>query len=143
VEGAENAKLGDGPGPPSRKTSQEPRGLIISWPFISWTPTFLSTSCAKLIEQRGIDFALAEDFIQTLKTAGASEAFLNALRAAKPPEPASANKPINQAGRRRAAFQALRPVDENESGRTLRRIPRIDERGTDALEVARIPGNYG
>ena len=37
-------------------------------------------SGAKLIEQRGIDFAPAEDFIQTLKAAGASEAFLNALR---------------------------------------------------------------
>ena len=50
----------------------------------------------KLIEQRGIDFAPAEDFLQSLKAAGASEAFLNALRAAKPPEPASAKKPINQ-----------------------------------------------
>jgi hypothetical protein len=47
-------------------------------------------SGAKLIEQRGIDFALAEDFLQTLKAAGASEAFLKALRAAKHPEPASA-----------------------------------------------------
>jgi hypothetical protein len=45
-------------------------------------------SGAKLIEQRGIDFAPAEDFLQTLKAAGASEAFLEALRAAKPPEPA-------------------------------------------------------
>ena len=53
-------------------------------------------SGAKLIEQRGIDFAPAEDFIQTLKAAGASEAFLNALRAAKPPEPASAKRPLNQ-----------------------------------------------
>jgi len=53
-------------------------------------------SGAKLIEQRGIDFALAEDFLQTLKAAGASEAFLKALRAAKPPEPASAKKPLNQ-----------------------------------------------
>ena len=53
-------------------------------------------SGAKLIEQRGIDFAPSEDFYQTLKAAGASEAFLNALRAAKPPEPASAKKPINQ-----------------------------------------------
>ena len=49
-------------------------------------------SGAKLIEQRGIDFAPAEDFLQTLKAAGASEAFINALRAAKPPEPASAKK---------------------------------------------------
>jgi tetratricopeptide (TPR) repeat protein len=50
----------------------------------------------KLIEQRGIDFAPAEGFMQSLKAAGASEAFLNALRAAKPPEPASAKKPLNQ-----------------------------------------------
>jgi hypothetical protein len=53
-------------------------------------------SGAKLIEQRGIDFAPAEDFLQSLKAAGASEAFLKALRAAKPPEPASAKKPLNQ-----------------------------------------------
>ena len=51
---------------------------------------FGDESGAKLIEQRGIDFAPSEDFIQTLKAAGASEAFLNALRAANPPEPASA-----------------------------------------------------
>ena len=51
---------------------------------------------AKAIEQRGIDFAPTEDFIQSLKAAGASEAFLAALRAAKHPEPASAKKPINQ-----------------------------------------------
>ncbi len=53
-------------------------------------------SGAKLIEQRGIDFEPAEDFIQSLKAAGASEAFLNALRAAKPPEPANAKKPLDQ-----------------------------------------------
>ena len=58
---------------------------------------FGDDSGAKLIEQRGIDFAPSEDFIQTLKAAGASEAFLNALRAAQPPEPASARKPLNQA----------------------------------------------
>src|ERR1017187_8366501 len=57
---------------------------------------FGDESGAKLIEQRGIDFAPAEDFLQSLKAAGASEAFLKALRAAKPPEPASAKKPINQ-----------------------------------------------
>src|SRR5208283_2176096 len=57
---------------------------------------FGDESGAKLIEQRGIDFAPAEDFIQTLKAAGASEAFLAALRAAKPPEPATAKKPLNQ-----------------------------------------------
>jgi hypothetical protein len=53
-------------------------------------------SGAKLIEQRGIDFAPAEDFMQSLKAAGASEAFMKALRAAKPPEAASAKKPLNQ-----------------------------------------------
>jgi hypothetical protein len=53
-------------------------------------------SGAKLIEQRGIDFVPAEDFLQSLKAAGASEAFLEALRAAKPPEPVSAKKPLNQ-----------------------------------------------
>jgi len=50
---------------------------------------------AKAIEQRGIDFTPAEDFLQTLKAAGASEAFLKALRAARPPEPAG----LSQDGR--------------------------------------------
>jgi hypothetical protein len=57
---------------------------------------FGDESGAKLIEERGIDFAPAEDFLQTLKAAGASEAFLNALRAARPPEPATPKKPLNQ-----------------------------------------------
>jgi hypothetical protein len=56
---------------------------------------FGDESGAKLIEQRGIDFAPFEDFYQNLKAAGASEAFLNALRAAKPPEPASAKMSVN------------------------------------------------
>lgn len=38
-------------------------------------------SGAKLIEQRGIDFAPAEDFLQSFKAAGASEAFLKARSA--------------------------------------------------------------
>ncbi len=53
-------------------------------------------SGAKLIEQRGIDFAPVEDFLQGLKAAGASEVFLNALRAAQQPGPGSAKKPLNQ-----------------------------------------------
>jgi biotin carboxyl carrier protein len=57
---------------------------------------FGDESGAKLIEQRGIDFAPSQGLYQTLKAAGASEAFLNALRAAKPPKPASAKKPLNQ-----------------------------------------------
>jgi tetratricopeptide (TPR) repeat protein len=51
---------------------------------------------ARAIAQRGIDFAPAEDFIRSLKSAGASEAFLAALRAAKHPEPADGKRPINQ-----------------------------------------------
>jgi hypothetical protein len=57
---------------------------------------FGDESGAKLIEQRGIDFAPGEDFMQSLKAASASEPFLKALRAAKPPEPTSTKKPINQ-----------------------------------------------
>src|SRR5208282_5104059 len=45
---------------------------------------FGDESGAKLIEQRGIDFTPSEDFLQSVKAAGASEAFLNALRAARP-----------------------------------------------------------
>jgi hypothetical protein len=43
---------------------------------------------AKAIEQRGIDFAPTEDLLLSLKAAGANEAFLAALRAAKHPQPA-------------------------------------------------------
>ena len=46
-------------------------------------------SGAKLIGQRGIDFVPTDDFVQGLRTSGASEPFLKALRAAKPPEPVS------------------------------------------------------
>ena len=53
-------------------------------------------SGAKLIEQRGIDFTPAQDFMQNLKAAGATDAFLRALREAKPPEPASAKNPLDQ-----------------------------------------------
>ncbi len=51
---------------------------------------------AKLVEQRGIDFAPSEDLYQSLKAAGANEAFLKALRAAKPPEPAVYHKTIER-----------------------------------------------
>jgi tetratricopeptide (TPR) repeat protein len=51
---------------------------------------------AKLIEQRGIDFPATEDFVQSLKAAGASEAFLRALRAVKSPLPAGTRKPLNR-----------------------------------------------
>ena len=57
---------------------------------------FGDESGAKLIEQRGIDFAPTEDFVQSLKAAGASEAFLRALRATKSPVPGSAKKPLSQ-----------------------------------------------
>jgi tetratricopeptide (TPR) repeat protein len=53
---------------------------------------------AKLIEQRGIDFAPTQDFLQSLKTAGASEAFLAAVRSAKTAQPRGPvpKKPLNQ-----------------------------------------------
>jgi tetratricopeptide (TPR) repeat protein len=69
-------------------TPDEVQGLV--WEGLG------EASGAKLIEQRGIDFAPAGDFLQSLKAAGASQAFLRALRAAKPPEPASGKKPLNQ-----------------------------------------------
>ena len=53
---------------------------------------------AKAIEQRGIDFEPAADFIQSLKDAGANEAFIQALRKAKRAKPPSeaAKKPLTQ-----------------------------------------------
>lgn len=51
-------------------------------------------SGARLIQQRGIDFVPTEDFLQSLKTAGASDAFLSALRAAKPAS--NAKQPLTQ-----------------------------------------------
>lgn len=53
---------------------------------------------ARAIAQRGLDFTPTEDFLESLKAAGASEAFLNALRAAKPPagEGNEAEKPLTQ-----------------------------------------------
>ncbi|MGD1158035.1 MAG: tetratricopeptide repeat protein [Terriglobia bacterium] len=54
---------------------------------------------AKAIEQRGIDFAPAEDFLQSLKAAGATDAFLAALQTAKrstaPATPAMPATPEN------------------------------------------------
>jgi hypothetical protein len=47
--------------------------------------SFGDESGAKLIEQRGIDFTASEEFIQTLKAAGASGEFLAAVRAAVAP----------------------------------------------------------
>ena len=57
---------------------------------------FGDDSGAKLIEQRGIDFVPSDDFLKSLKAAGASEVFLNALRTPKPSQPGSAAKPLNQ-----------------------------------------------
>ena len=51
---------------------------------------------ARLIGERGITFVPSESFLQSLKAAGAREAFLNALRAGKAPKPVSVKKPINQ-----------------------------------------------
>ena len=57
---------------------------------------FGDDSGAKLIEQRGMDFTPGQDFLQKLKAAGASDAFLNAMRASKPPQAASPGKPLNE-----------------------------------------------
>ena len=57
---------------------------------------FGDDSGAKLVEQRGIDFTPAEEFLQSLQAAGASAAFLQALRAANSHEPVSAKTPLNQ-----------------------------------------------
>jgi hypothetical protein len=48
---------------------------------------------AKAIEQRGIDFAPTEDFIQSLKTAGASEVFLAARAGLSTPSPQTPRGP--------------------------------------------------
>jgi tetratricopeptide (TPR) repeat protein len=55
-------------------------------------------SGAKLIEERGIDFEPSEDFLQSLKAAGANEAFLQALRAPSGAQPhgEASKKPLNQ-----------------------------------------------
>lgn len=52
----------------------------------------------KLITQRGIDFEPTEDFLQSLTTAGANQAFVQALRTAKRPPAAGggATKPLTQ-----------------------------------------------
>jgi tetratricopeptide (TPR) repeat protein len=57
---------------------------------------FGDESGVRLIEQRGIDFAPAEDFLQSLKAAGASESFLRALRAATSPVSGGSKKPMGQ-----------------------------------------------
>jgi len=59
---------------------------------------FGDESGAKLIEQRGLNFTPTEGFIQSLKAAGASEAFLKALRPAKnaPAESGARGKALNQ-----------------------------------------------
>ena len=53
---------------------------------------------AKAIKQRGIDFTPTEDFLQSLKEAGADNAFLAAVRAAKHPQPTggASEKPLTQ-----------------------------------------------
>ena len=49
--------------------------------------------------------------------------------------------PEQTAGWRRAGFQALRSVGENEIGQTLRRVPGIDDGCTDALEIPGVSRN--
>ncbi len=52
-------------------------------------------SGAKLVQQRGIDFEPTEDFIRTLREAGAGEAFLKAVRGVRGPSPA-AQTPLDE-----------------------------------------------
>jgi hypothetical protein len=64
---------------------------------------------AKLIGERGITFAAPEDFLQRLKAAGASEAFLNAVRAAKRLSPLSEATPTDISDARRMATELANP----------------------------------
>jgi Flp pilus assembly protein TadD len=88
--------MGSGQGPPplrhaDLKVSATTPGITPTKPFTQEQVSnmvrdgFGDDSGAKLIEQRGIDFAPTEDLLQSLKAAGANEAFLKALRAAKKP----------------------------------------------------------
>lgn len=54
-------------------------------------------SGAKIVEQRGIDFEPGEDYLTSLKKAGASDAFLQALRAAHKPKPTAAGQASQKA----------------------------------------------
>ena len=77
---------------------------------------------AKAIEQRGIDFVPTENFLKSLKAAGVSEPFLAALRTAKHPAPANAEKPINQ-------IQVLTLLASEVSSRRVAML--VQERGID------------
>ncbi|MGH9452542.1 MAG: hypothetical protein ACRD2O_01065, partial [Terriglobia bacterium] len=46
-----------------------------------------SVRLVKLVERRGIGFLPTENYLASLRSAGAEEILLNALRAAHPPEP--------------------------------------------------------
>jgi len=45
-------------------------------------------SGARLVKDRGLDFAPAQDFVESLRNAGANDAFINAVLAADHPKPA-------------------------------------------------------
>jgi hypothetical protein len=91
-------------GPQQKPVAPAPRGAGSAKPFTQDQVQAMvrdglgDETGAKAIEQRGIDFAPTEDFLQSLKAAGANEAFLQALRAAKHPQPEgeAAKKPLNQ-----------------------------------------------
>jgi tetratricopeptide (TPR) repeat protein len=53
-------------------------------------------SGAKMVQERGIGFAPTEDFLQSLKVASASEAFLKALRATQQIVPPQVMMPLQQ-----------------------------------------------
>jgi tetratricopeptide (TPR) repeat protein len=79
---------------------------------------------AKAIEQRGIDFEPTEDFIQSLRKAGANEAFIAAVRAGRPAvRPAEgAKKPLSQ-------FQVLSLLSSYVSSARIAQL--VSERGID------------
>jgi tetratricopeptide (TPR) repeat protein len=77
---------------------------------------------AKAIEQRGIDFEPAEDFLKALKDAGANDAFIQAVRMGKRTTDEPAKKPLNQ-------VQVLALLAGDVSSRRVAML--VEERGID------------
>jgi len=97
---------------------------------------FGDESGAKLIEQRGIDFAPSEDFYQTLKAAVASEAFLNALRAAVAPGLSSAHADVAASLPRHGGVKPpLRPADLKVSATTAASEPASAKKPLNQVQV--------
>ncbi len=82
-------------------TQDQVRGLVRS--------RLGNDSGAKLIEQRGISFLVADDFLQSMQAAGASDAFLRALRSAKSPQTAAARVTVPADAGSKAAAKGSEP----------------------------------